>query len=69
MTNISNRDTLITFNEVYYAVKQLAEQKASGSDHITAEHLKFATPKVAALLAICFTGFMNHGLLPNSMSL
>ena len=37
--NISNRDTLITCNEVYYAVKQLADKKASGSDHITAEHL------------------------------
>ena len=39
----------------------------SGSDHITAEHFKFATPKAAALLSICFTGFMNHGLLPDSM--
>lgn len=60
MSNIFNRDTLITFNEVYYAVKQLADNKASGSDHITAEHIKFATPKATALLAICFTGFINH---------
>ena len=29
--------------------------------------LKFASPKVAALFAICFTGFMTHGLLPDSM--
>ena len=67
VSNTTNKDTLITFSEVHHAIKQLADNKASGSDHITAEHLKFATPKVAALLAICFTGLMAHGLLPSSM--
>jgi len=60
--NIAKRDTLgITINEI------LSDNRACGSDHITAEHLKYASPKVAALLAFCFNGFMTHGMLPNSM--
>ena len=66
--NISNRDAVgITTHEVFEAITKLSVNKASGSDQITAEHLRFASPKVAALLAICFTGFMTHGLLPDSM--
>ncbi len=34
---------------------------------ITAEHLKFASFRLVVLLAVCFTGFMIHGLLPESM--
>jgi len=29
--------------------------------------IKYASPKVAALLAFCFNGFMTHGMLPDSM--
>ncbi len=57
----------ITTNEVYQAIIQLKEQKTGGLDQITAEHLKFASPRLVVLLAICFTGFMIHGLLPESM--
>ncbi len=34
---------------------------------MTAAHLKFTSPRLVVLLAICFTGFMIHGLLPESM--
>lgn len=66
--NIVNGEAVsITTKEVYQAITQLADNKASGLDQITAEHLKLASPKVAALLAICFTGLMTHGVLPDSM--
>ncbi len=65
---IDNSDAVgITTNEVYQAITQLDNDKACGPDQITAEHLKFASPRVAALLAICFTGLMTHGLLPDSL--
>ena len=54
-------------NEVNQAIGQLADNKACGMDNITAEHLKLASPRVAALLSICFTGMMTHGTLPDSM--
>ncbi|XP_053345681.1 uncharacterized protein LOC128515621 [Clarias gariepinus] len=57
-----NEDLIhFTPNEIYNAVEQLADNKASGKDNITAEHLKLASPRVAALLSICFTGLMTHG--------
>ena len=57
----------ITTKEVYEAIMQLSDNKACGLDQITAEHLKLSSPKVAALLAICFNGLMTHGILPDSM--
>ena len=44
--NVVKSDTVgITAHEVYRAIAQLADNKASGSDRITAEHLKLASPK------------------------
>lgn len=61
--NVANSETVgITCREVQQAITQLADHKASGLDQITAEHLKFASPRAAVLLAICFTGLMTHGL-------
>lgn len=45
----------------------MPDNKSSGLDHITAEHLKHASLRLAPLLALCFTGFMIHGILPDSM--
>lgn len=56
-----------TPNEAYHAIGQLADNKVSGMDNITTEHLKLASPRVAALLSICLTGLMTHGILPDSM--
>ncbi len=65
---VSSMDTgSITTNEVYQAIIQLKELKTGGLDQITAEHLKFASFRLVVLLAMCFTGFMIHGLLPESM--
>lgn len=39
-----------------------------GVDKISAEHLKFASKnKLYPLLAICFTGFIFHAILPDSI--
>lgn len=68
VVSVGNTESVgVTAIEVYQAIGQLTDNKASGSDQITAEHLKLASPKVAVLLAICFTGLMAHGLLPDSL--
>lgn len=53
--------------ETYDAIMKLADNKTCGTDYITAEHLKFASRRLAPLLALCFTGFLMHGILPYSM--
>ena len=61
--NVANSDTVgITCRVVQQAITQQADNKASGLDQITAEHLTSASQRAAAPLAICFTGFMTHGL-------
>ena len=59
----------VSFNthEVFNAIGQLSDRKASGLDTITAEHLKLAGPRLAVLLAICFSGLLTHGILPDSL--
>lgn len=56
-----------TATEVHQAILQLAKKKASGPDPAAVEHLRFATPKAAILLAIFLTSLMSHGLLPDSL--
>ncbi len=52
---------------MYQAINRISDNKASGLDNITIEHLKYASLKTAPLLSLCFTGFMIHGLLPDSV--
>ena len=63
----SNESMVIMSHEVYQAINKMSDNKASGEDHISAEHLKYASMEIASLLSICFTAFMSHGLLPDSM--
>ena len=53
--------------EVYDIVMGLDNNKSCGADRISAEHLKNASGKLYPLLAICFTGFLIHGVLPDSL--
>ena len=65
--SIEDEAVAISIREVLDAIRNLADNKACGQDKITAEHLKLASPRLAAKLAICFTGLMTHGILPDSM--
>ncbi|XP_058650707.1 uncharacterized protein LOC131551670 [Onychostoma macrolepis] len=48
-------------------ISKLSQNKASGLDNISAEHLKYGSKRIAPLLAVCFTGFLIHSVLPDSM--
>uniref|UniRef100_A0A0S7EYH5 LIN1 n=1 Tax=Poeciliopsis prolifica TaxID=188132 RepID=A0A0S7EYH5_9TELE len=66
--NIAKNDVvIITPSEIQQAIVNLCENKATGSDGIAAEHLKYASQQVSVLLAMCFSGFMTHGQLPDSL--
>ncbi len=57
----------ITTQEIKDAIHDLPNNKACGMDLISAEHLKNASLRLAPLLALCFSGFMIHGTLPDSI--
>lgn len=63
----SDAGVIVTPREVFDSVSKLKNNKSCGLDKVTSEHLKFASTKVYPLLAICFTGFLIHGLLPESL--
>ena len=65
--SIEEEAGIFSASEVLKAIERLADNKACGHDDITAEHLKLASPRLAAMLAICFTGLMTHGILPDSL--
>ena len=65
--SIEGEAVTFSIREVLDAIGKLADGKACGQDKITAEHLKLASPRLAAKLALCFTGLMTHGILPDSM--
>ena len=62
-----NDRVIIRPDEVCYAIEKLTMNKACGLDQRTAEHLKHACGRIPVLLAMCFTGLLMHGILPDSM--
>ncbi len=62
-----HEDVIVTSAEVHEAILKLRDNKACGLDNITAEHLKLASKKLCPLVALYYTGFFVHGVLPESM--
>ena len=60
-------NVVVRSSEVSDAIDLLDNNKACGLDHVTAEHIKYASYRLRPMLAMCFTGFMVHGVLPNSI--
>ena len=67
VVNSDMRVETISTHVVYDAMHTLPDNKACGMDLISAEHLKNASLRLAPLLALSLTGFMIHGILPDSM--
>ncbi len=61
-----NDPIVITSREVDQAISKLPQNKA-GLDNISAEHLKYGSKRIAPLVAVCFTGFLIHSVLSDSM--
>ena len=57
----------ITTSEIKNIILKLGDNKASGMDNITSEHIKNASDKLFPLLSLCFTGCIVHGILPDSI--
>ena len=60
-------ERVVSIEDVTHANEKLDLNKACGSDGIWSEHLKYASKVLVPLLAMCFTSFISHGFLPESM--
>ena len=60
-------DLLVKSEEIEEAIKDLDLNKSCGQDGIYAEHLTFSSRRILVLLSWCFTSFLAHGVLPDSM--
>lgn len=58
---------IVVDNLLEKVINKLLDNKANGLDHISAKHLKSTSMRIAPLLAVCFTGFIIHSLLQDSM--
>ena len=59
---------LFTLVEIKSAIEGLKGNKASGTDSVFAEHLKYAGAKIHVLLSVCFNACMVHGFLPSTIT-
>ena len=64
---VSHASVVIRPDEIRNAIERLALNKSCGPDQITAEHLKYSSHRASVLLAMCFTGMLMHGILPDHM--
>lgn len=60
-------DMDVTPDNVKKAINNLDSGKSCGADNIFAENLKFCSDFVNRLLSECFSGFISHGFLPDSL--
>ena len=60
-------DIEISRPQIVSAISDLANNKSSGLDDVTAEHLKHCSDRIVTMLAMCFTALFIHGILPSSM--
>ena len=57
----------ISVADVKEAISKLKHGKASGCDHLSAEHFLYADPSICVLLSILFTSMLVHGHLPTKV--
>ena len=61
------KNVVISCEEVASMILKLDSNKSCGIDGIQAEHIKFSSVKIIPLLAMCLTGCLVHGFLPDSL--
>ena len=58
---------VLTSDDIEFSINKLATGKSCGLDGVYAEHLKYCSNGYKILLAKCFSSFLSHGYLPDSI--
>ena len=64
---LSYNDISISTYELEAAIKRLDCNKSCGLDGIYAEHIHYSSKRLLVLLSLCFSSFLTHGFLPESI--
>jgi len=59
-----DRDMCVTVEDIEAASKKLKKNKATGTDHIVAEHVIYSYPCLIVLLKLLFYMMLLHGYVP-----
>ncbi len=60
-------DMIVSADEIRKSISKLDSNKAWGEEKISAEHLMHASERILHLMAMCITGFLVHGFLPDNL--
>ena len=58
---------IVSATEIERCIAKLKNGKSNGMDNVSSEHLKNFNPRLASMLALCFTKMFSHGYLPANM--
>ena len=63
----AEENCIVSATEIERCIAKLKNGKSNGMDNVSSEHLKNCNPRLASMLALCFTKMFSHGYLPANM--
>ena len=63
----AEENCIVSATEIERCIAKLKKGKSNGMDNVSSEHLKNCNPRLASMLALCFTKMFSHGYLPANM--
>ena len=63
----TEENCIVSGTEIERCIAKLKNGKSNGMDNVSSEHLKYSSPRLASMLALCFTKMFSHGYLPTHM--
>ena len=60
----AEENCIVSATEIERCIAKLKNGKSNGMDNVSSEHLKNCNPRLASMLALCFTKMFSHGYLP-----
>ena len=60
----TEENCIVSGTEIERCIAKLKNGKSNGMDNVSSEHLKYSSPRLASMLALCFTKMFSHGYLP-----
>ena len=63
----AEENCIVSGNEIERCIAKPKNGKSNGMDNASSEHLKYCTPRLARMLALCFTKMFSPGYLPTHM--
>ena len=63
----AEENCIVSGTEIERCITKLRNGKSNGMDNVSSEHLKYSSPRLASMLALCFTKMFSQCYLPTNM--